>query len=367
MRVSNRQVLSFSLLASVVAGCNYDPPKPPPPRHCVTADECLALVPNFNIACGWSAEGGVGIPSDKWGRIPYQEANTQVQAYNFHDDKNILATVETTIDTQLPEAAQTVYTPILVKPLPKSTVRGGRPDGIDSGGQPKFIGCQFVRKDNLIQRYTFEVKKACFEHETSCDPAPPYTKPEPTPPLKESLARCEHLCSSNDPAQCSRFEPSSALAQPITNLTRLLLTNPLPTGVDFKPIFDAIASSGYGQVCQTRRLTINEASDAMLAGDYCRLPLATPSGTAPERQSAVLDIPTTTKAEFSRVTARPAIAYLSFDIPTAITVQYYKLPPEDTASPVVKDPIVAAYFSINRLLFAGRSEACFMVDLKNGD
>jgi len=152
------------------------------------------------------------------------------------------------------------------------------------------------------------------------------------------------------------------------DVQRHLIDDPLPFGVDLSPVIKAITAASPDATCPVpRRLTVNEASDALFAGDYCRVPLATPRGTPVDRSSAVLDLPTASVAEFKRDRAKPPIAYLRFDLPTAMSVQYYALPPRPTRDPIAVDPIVAAYFTPSRILVAGKAEACFMIDLGNAD
>src|SRR5712691_2469688 len=90
------------LVSALLVSCNPIP-KPPPPRNCITADECWDIKESLNPACGWSAENGGPVDAGRFGRVPGEIAHRQFKIYNMHATRNILVTVKTTVETQLPQ------------------------------------------------------------------------------------------------------------------------------------------------------------------------------------------------------------------------------------------------------------------------
>lgn len=266
-----RWLISVTSLGGLVA-CSSpppEPPKPPPKRACLTADECWDMKPSLNKACGWSAESDGAVDGGRFGRIPPDVADRQFKIYGMHASKDLLVTVKTTVETQLPQPPQETYVPLLLKALPKGNELGGRPDRIDRGGPDRFLGCEWVRSGDLIQRYRFEVVKACFVDDPSCTTAPPYTKPDPRPPVDEELARCENACAGSDQSACFRYPDTIGLpAHELYSIYQSLTRSTIPFGVDISPLLSAIGAAG-GTTCEARNLEISAANDAVAFGPYC--------------------------------------------------------------------------------------------------
>lgn len=350
----------------LLAACetSVEVPKPPPKRKCISADECWDIKPSLNKACGWSAESDGDVDGGRFGRISPDVADRQFKIYDMHATKDLLVTIKTTVETQLPQPPQETYVPLLLRAIPKGSEMGGRPDRIDRGGPDRFLGCEWVRSGDLIQRYRFEVVKACFVDDPSCTTSPPYTKPDVRPPVDEELARCENACSGADKSACFNYqELVGPPAWELFNIYQSLTRSPVPFSVDVSPLLAAIGSAA-GSTCEPRNLEVSASNDAVAFGPYCRLPLATPIGTPQYLQSVVLDAPNVVSGAFSRATTGPlAIAKIQFRESNTFNIEFYPLG-SNSVSDV--DPIVAAYFSIGRLMLAGKRKFCAVVPYRGG-
>ena len=363
--VEKLALIGMAACTSQLIGCGpVNIPKPPPPRGCITADECWDIKPSVNRACGWSVESDVDRDAGKFGRVSGEMADRQFKIYGMHPTKDVLVTIKTTVETQLPQPPQESFIPLLLRAQPKGSVKGGRPDGIDTGGPDRFLGCEWVRDVELIQRYRFEVVKACFVDDPSCSTSPPYTKPEQRPPVDQELARCENACSGNDPAKCFKYpDVGGRVSSALYAIHRDLTQNTAPFGLDLTPLLTTLSGAG-AKICDPRRLEVSAANDAVSSGPYCRVALATPSATPPNLQSVVLDLPNVIAGDFSTSGAGAlAIAKIQFRSNNTAAFEFFS---PGSSTPSTRDRLVAAYFGSTRLLLAGQAQFCAVIPYKGG-
>lgn len=361
-------ILSFAgvgLSLVLISGCTKtEPPKPPPKRACITADECWEMKPSINKACGWSAETDGDVDGGRFGRVPGEIADRQFKLYGAHATKNVLVTLKTTVETQLPQPPQETHIPLLLRATPKGTEYGGRPDRVDRVGPDRFLGCEWVRSGDLIQRYRFEVVKACFEDDATCLAAPPYTKLDDRPPVDQELARCENACSGADPAKCFKYaEITGKPGSDLLGIHKEMIGKTVPFAINLTPLLATLGAAGTA-TCDPRNLEVSAANDAAAFGPACRLALSTPIGTPANLQSVVLDVPNVISGDFSRTGAGvQALAKIQFRLANSASLEFYN---PGTSTMSVRDPLVSAYFAPTRLLLAGKSQFCAVVPYKGG-
>lgn len=266
------------------------------------------------------------------------------------------------VETQLPDPPVTHYVPLLLNAKPKGNIRGGRPDGIDLGGPPRYLGCEYQRTGDVLEKRTFEVVKACFEDDNTCLSAPPYEKPVQRPSVDQELARCENLCNSGDQSCLVYPEVAAQVGAEMFKFYVDLSKQQVPFATDMSSLFSALGAP-TATSCGSRLLQVDVANDAAAFGPQCRFPIATPAGTPVDRQSLVVDVPTLITGGFTRRGAgAAATAKIQFSDTSTIKIER-TLPGQ--AAPLT-DPIVAAYFSSRRLLVAGRKDFCAVLPYKGG-
>lgn len=350
-----------------LAGCGKRP-VPPPPINCSSAFNCLETKDRSLQSCGWSADNdGNHSGDDRFGKVPGDIADRAYDVLNFHATRRIVAVLKTTIQTQLPDAPVEAFTPLLLQPTPKGRVRGGLPDRIDYGGPAHFLGCEYVRSGTLLQKYSFEIVKACFEEDTACQATPPYEKPEKLPPVDQQLSRCENLCNDSK-SEClvfsqSRTIPDQArLGNELFQLHRQLTRSTAPFSVPLNPVFDSI-SKLTGAQCSHRMMEVTEFGQANAFGARCPVLLGPAQSAPPEITAIRLDIPTLIKGSF--VTS-PALAKWQFDPRATATLDYFSDSSPKRSEPIRSDKLAAMYFAQNRLILAGANEFCARIDYNGG-
>jgi hypothetical protein len=362
------QALNLALVLSttlLIIGCGgTNPPASPPKRNCATADECILVRESLNAACGWSATADSPINNGgSFGGIPRDQAERQYHIFGLHPTRDIVAVIKTTVDTQAPAGSNTTYTPYLLRAMPKGPETGG-PDGIDYAGPGRFLGCEWVRKVELIQKYTFKVEKACFEDDTACFAAPPYTKPETRPSVDSELAQCQKACTQSDPATCFKYPAApGSIGSDLAKLHTSLTTTAVPFGANLAPVFSTIGAVS-GKACGARTLTVARSGDATAFGPVCRQAIATPANTPTSLQSIVLDAPGVLTGTFSTAGAGSArFARLQLRETDTLSIEYYS---GGSSTPFESDWIAALTFAPDHLLIAGKKRFCALIPYKKG-
>jgi hypothetical protein len=293
----------------------------------------------------------------------------QWRLYNFDAQRDVSAVVKVHIETQLPEAPTEKYIPYFLKARPKDgTIKGGRPDSIDTAGPYAYLGCEWVRRvDNTIIRYTYQVVSACYVNDPNCPAQPPYEKPEQRPPVEDELARCEVACSSGDPRKCLAYDLSAPIAStPARRMNQIavqLRDNPIPFGVDMSPLLDAI-DNATGASCRGRQLTIGEQGEAVAFGQACRFQLATPAKTPPDLQLLMLDVPNVVSGQFTRGATAPVLPKIQWSSENSPTIDYYAN--GSTGGKTGTESIAAIYVGTSRMLIAGKEKFCARVNYTGG-
>ncbi len=358
--------LAFTVSAvTLLVGCtkrNVNPPSPPPPRTCATGPECLLMRATDNAACGWNAENW---DAGRWGTLSRALVIRQFEVFNLHATKDMVLTLKTRIETQAPNPPVETLTPIFLPALEKGTIKGG-PDGVDVAGPGTFLGCEYVRNGNLIQRYEFVAEKICYVGDSDCAVAPPYAKPESRPSAKDEVARCDTACKTGDPSKCFVYpELSGPGLRELKALQTDLLVKSPPFGTDLTPLLSVLTAQA-GPACSPRSLMIDSKSRFSAFGPSCRSAIATPQATPPELRSIVVNVPVSLAGTAQRYISTGPIKkffLLQFEPLQTMSAEYYS-----TAGQLMDtDYLASASISDKVITLAGKKSFCALLPVGSED